>query len=229
MDELDVGAVAGDRFKPGNDAFYVRGKGHAAKLDFAGLAMAFRGHLLLGLDLARSIGGAGSWLEAALVVPDAFRRERTPGERSYIRVSAGLDYNFSGRTYGFIEYHFNSAGAGAPAAYLALFDKTAYRDGAVYLLGQHYLNVGTTVQISPLLPFTGLLIANLNDGSFVLAPSADYNVAENVYLALGAYLGIGRRPEAAPGSLPDAPVAGLLRSEFGTYPAMLYASFRLYF
>jgi len=229
MDELDVGAVAGDKLKPANDAFYVRGKGHAARIDFAGLAMAFRGHLLLGLDLARAVGGAGSWLEAALVVPDAFRRERTPGERSYVRVSAGLDYNFSATTYGFVEYHFNSAGAAGPEAYLARLDTTAYRDGAVYLLGQHYVNVGTTIQITPLLPVTGLIIANLNDGSFVVAPSADYNVAENVDLAVGAYLGIGRRPEAAPESPPDAPVPGLLRSEFGAYPAMIYASFRLYF
>jgi hypothetical protein len=229
MDELDVGAVAGDRFKPANDAFYVRGKGHAAKIDFAGLAMAFRGHLLVGLDLARSLGGAGSWLEAALVVPDAFRPERTPGERSYVRVSTGLDYTFRGGTYAFVEYHFNSAGAAAPDAYLALFDTTAYRDGAAYLLGRHYMNAGTTIQITPLLPFTGLIIANLNDGSFILAPSADYNVAENVYLALGAYLGIGRRPEAAPDFPLDAPVPGLFRSEFGAYPAMVFASFRLYF
>jgi hypothetical protein len=229
MDEVDMGAVAGERFRLAEDAFYVRGKVHAAGTDIAGLAMDFRGHLLLGLDLARAIGGAGSWLEAALVVPEAFRRERTPGDRSYVRISAGLDYNFSGSTYGFVEYHFNSAGAAAPEAYLALLDTTAYREGAVYLMGRHYVNVGTTIRISPLLPFTGLVIANLNDGSFVVAPSADYNVAENVDLALGAYLGIGRRPEAAPESPPDAPFPDLLRSEFGAYPAMAYASFRLYF
>jgi hypothetical protein len=229
LEEIDVGAVAGDRFSPGKDAFFVRGKIHEFKTDITGLAMAFRGHLLVGLDLARSIGGAGSWLEAAYVVPDAFRKSRTPGERNYFRASAGLDYNFSSKTYGFVEYHFNSAGAADPEAYLSLFTTTAYRDGAVYLLGRHYVNAGATYQISPLLPFTGLVIVNLTDGSFVLAPSVDYNIAQNIYLAGGAYWGVGQRPEISPGDESPAPVPSALQSEFGSYPAMVYASFRIYF
>jgi hypothetical protein len=225
MDELDVGAVAGDKIEPANNAFFVRGKVHGFKTDIAGLALAFRGHLLLGLDLARPIGGAGSWLEAAVVLPGTFRRSGAAGEKSYFRASAGLDYTFSGGTYGFIEYHFSSAGGADPDAYPGRLGTTAYKDGATYLLGRHYLNLGATWQASPLLPVTGLVIVNLTDGSFVLAPSADCNLAENIYLALGAYLGVGRRPEAAAEALP----AGGFRSEFGSYPGMIYASFRVYF
>jgi hypothetical protein len=225
MDELDVGAVAGDGFAPANNAFYVRGKVHGFKTDIAGLAMAFRGHLLLGLDLARSIGGAGSWLEAAVVVPGTFRRSGSGGEKSYVRATAGLDYTFRGGTYGFIEYHFNSAGGADPDAYPGRIGTTAYADGATYLLGRHYLDLGATWQATPLLPVTGLVIVNLTDGSFVLAPSADYNVAEDIDLAMGAYLGVGRRPETAAVSLPS----GRFRSEFGSYPGMVYASFRVYF
>lgn len=229
VEELDLGAVSGRSFDALKDAFYARGRIHRLNADISGLAMAFRGHLLIGLDLARSIGGAGSWLEAAYVVPDAFREEKRPGEEGYFRASAGLDYNFSAGLYGFAEYHFNSAGAAAAEDYLSFLDKAAYRDGAVYLLGRHYLSGGLTYQLSPLLPVTGLVIVNLTDPSFVIAPSLEYNIAENIYLAGGAYLGIGRAPEIGPGPPPDLLRPSILHSEFGAYPDLVYGSFRVYF
>jgi hypothetical protein len=227
MDELDTGVVAGRNFAAGNNAFFIRGKTYQLRTDISGLLLAFRNHLLVGLDLARALGGAGFWAEAAWVFPDAFRKERRETEKSYCRVSLGLDYSPSGRTYGFIEYHFNSAGAGRPEDYIALLDAIAYRDGAVYLLGRHYLNFGTTVQISPLLPFTGLVILNLNDRSVVLAPQLEYNIAENIYLAGGAYIGFGQKPETIFSS-PDSS-SRLFHSEFGAYPDMIFTSFRVYF
>jgi len=233
MDELDMGVVAGRDLAAVGDAFFVRGRTHQLETDIAGTVMAFRGHLMLGLDVARSIGGAGAWLEAAYVLTDALGMEGALAGRNYFRASAGLDYNFSGKTYGFVEYHFNSAGASDPAEYLGLLATPAYRDGADYLLGRHYASVGTTYQITPLLPFTGLAIVNLNDLSLVVAPAADYNVAENVYLAAGAYMGIGKRPELAGGVPPPDPVnalvPGAFRSEFGAYPGLVYVSFRIYF
>lgn len=229
MEELDMGVVAGDKFKAGNNAFYLRGKTHAVNTDISAMAMTFRNHLLLGLDLARSIGGAGAWLEAAYVIPDALLKNGTAGEKNYFRASAGVDFNFSPKTYGFVEYHFNSAGRNEPDDYLSLVGTLPYRDGAVYLLGRHYVGVGSTYQISPLLPFTGLLIANISDLSFVFAPSVDYNISQNIYLGGGAYIGVGKRPEILPDSPRPDPQPGLLHSEFGAYPDMIYASFRVYF
>jgi hypothetical protein len=228
MDELDVGAVAGAGFRAGTSAFYLRGKTRAFGADVSAVAMAFRRNLLLGLDLARSVGGAGAWLEAAYVVPEAFTGSEEKGPR-YFRASAGLDYNFGPKTYGFVEYHFSSAGAKEPESYPGLAGAMPFRAGAVYLLGRHYLSLGGTYQITPLLPFTGLVIANLGDLSLVLAPSLELNLSQDVYLAGGAYLGLGKTPEylappPAPGSRPD-----LLHSEFGSYPDMVYASFRIYF
>jgi hypothetical protein len=228
MDELDMGAVAGDRFSARTSAFFLRGKVHTLKTDISAMAMAFRDHLMLGLDLARSVGGAGTWLEAAYVIPEAFL-ESASGEKDYFRVSAGVDYNFSSKVYGFTEYHFNSAGARGPESYLALFRTTAYRDGADYLLGRHYLSVGSTWQASALIPVTGLLIVNLGDPSLIAAPSLDYNISQNIYLGGGAYLGIGRRPEFT-GFLTTPPAGpDLLHSEFGSYPRVVYLSFRVYF
>jgi hypothetical protein len=218
MDELDMGFVAGKDFKSDNNAFFLRGKTYKFQTDISGVLMEFRKHLLLGLDVARAIGGAGFWLEAAYVIPDFFREEKDPEEKNYFRASVGMDYNLNSKTYGFVEYHFNSAGKNDPEQYNDLFNLAAYRDGSVYLLGKHYINIGSTYQLSPLLPFTGLLILNLSDWSLILSPRFEYNIAENIYLSAGAYLGWGKNPE---------PV--LMRSEFGSYPDMLFTSFRIYF
>ena len=227
LDELDLGAVAGRDFTAGKSAFFVRGKTHQLKTDISGLLVAFRDHLLLGLDMARALGGAGFWAEAAWVILDAFQEVSGEKEKGYGRISLGLDYSFSGTTYGFIEYHFSSAGSGRPEDYTRFLSTTPCQDGAVYLLGRHYLNVGATIQISPLVPFTGLVIFNLGDGSAVLAPQLEYNIAENIYLAGGGYIGFGKRPEMILRS--DGLTMRLLRSEFGAYPDMLFTSFRVYF
>ena len=227
MDELDMGFVAGDDFRSDNNAFFLRGKAYTFQTDVSAILLGFRRHLLLGLDVARAIGGAGFWLETAYVVPDYFRKEKDQKEKNYFRATVGMDYNFNSKTYGFVEYHFNSAGGDEPEKYKDLIRLAAYQDGSVYLLGKHYLNIGSTYQLSPLLPFTGLLILNLSDGSLVLSPMLEYNIAENIYLAAGAYLGWGQNPELVLGPITTRPL--LLRSEFGSYPDMFFTSFRIYF
>jgi len=231
MDELDFGYIPGKDFKFENSAFYARGKVYLFKTDFSFLLMGFRENLLIGLDITRSIGGAGAWLEAALVDPDFFNKESelTPQEKqyreTYFRASIGMDYNFSGTFYGFCEYHFNSAGKSEPGEYGELFYETAYTEGAAYLMGKHYLNLGMTYQINPLLPFSGVVFVNLSDGSMTFSPSLEYNIAENVYLGGGAYIGIGKRPEI----LDQSGNIVRFHSEFGAYPAMFFTSFRIYF
>lgn len=228
MDELDFGFVAGQDFAWKKSAFFARGKVYILKTDLSLLLLGFRQHLLLGFDMTRAIGGAGFWLETAYVVPEFFKKEDEKLDRdNYFRASIGLDYNFGGKTYGFAEYHFNAAGRQKPEDYLENFNSPAYQDGAVYLMGKHYLNVGITYQIHPLIPFTGLIIWNLSDGSLVLSPTAEYNIAENIYLMLGAYIGLGKKPEQVLSAfaLPET----RLQSEFGAYPGMFFTAFRIYF
>ena len=69
------------------------------------------------------------------------------------------------------------------------------------------------------------MFINLNDGSVTLSPMLEYNIAENIYLGGGAYIGIGKRPEL----VDIASRAFSFHSEFGAYPAMFYTSFRVYF
>jgi len=217
MGELDAGVVAGDDFDSEESAAYLRAKYYLFRTDVSVIALAFRENLLIGLDMARSVGGAGVWLEAAQVYVNSFA-DRDQYADDYTRLSAGFDYAFSGESYFFCEYHFNGPGTNKAEEYATNSVQTAYLEGATYLMGKHYLTPGMSYQITPLLTSDVELLTNLSDPSTYLLVSAEYNLAPNVYLTGGMYTGIGR-------SLSD-----LLeyRSEFGAYPDLFFSSFRWY-
>ena len=104
------------------------------------------------------------------------------------------------------------------------FSKPAYTEGSVYLMGRHYLIPGITYQLNPLITFTGQSLINLADRSIFAAPQAEYNIASDFYLGAGAFISLGRKPAANGEGTP-----GILRSEFGAYPNIYFASFRYYF
>ena len=226
MDELDFGYVAGEDFAFDQSAFFLRAKTYLLKTDLSLLLMGFREHLMVGFDLSRAVGGASVWLETAYVSPDFFNSEPEKQD-PYFRGSLGVDFNFKGGWYTFLEYHYSSAGENRAEDYLNLLDSTAFQDGSVYLLGKHYLGLGMTKQVTGLITATGFVLANLSDGSFSLSPQLEYNIAENVYISAGAYIGLGKGPEYVLGPLDENPL--LFHSEFGAYPDMIYTSFRFYF
>ena len=223
LSEIDAGYVSGKNLRLSESACYSRVKFNLRKTDVSLLLMGFRRHLLTGLDLARSIGGAGVWFETAYVFVEVMRN--LPGEQNgYLRASTGLDYSFTGKTYAFVEYHFNGAGSGSREAYPGTIGTPAYTDGSVYLLGRHYLAPGVTYQLSPLLSLTAQALFNLTDPSLFFTPQMEYNVASNFYLGVGAHVGLGKSPALVAGS-----GSTTLRSEFGAYPDVLFGSFRWYF
>lgn len=226
LGELDTGYVFGRDFAFKKSAFFVRGKVNVLNTDLSLLLLGFQEDFLAGIDVARSLGGSGIWLEAAYVLPGAFRREE-PKAASYARITAGIDRSLGDRVYAFLEYHYNSAGSAEPETYPALFSRPAYTRGAAYLMGRHYLAAGLNYQVTPLIPASGLILWNMSDGSLAFSPQAEYNISENIYLGAGAYLGLGRRPLTSlfGGSGPE-PVLG---SEFGSYPDFAFLSFRVYF
>ena len=224
LSEIDAGYILGKDFEFKNSAFYGRVKFNVKKTDAALLFMGFRENLLAGLDLAGAIHGGGYWIETAFVFVDAMKRRDEESDGNYFRASSGIDYSFSGKTYGFIEYHFNGAGVSRPEDYLLNYSRSAYADGAVYLLGRHYLIPGINYQLSPLVTFNGQALINITDPSVFVTPQIEYNLAPNAYLGAGAFIGIGRRPAAiAEGSLQE------LHSEFGGYPNIYFGFIRYYF
>jgi hypothetical protein len=228
LDELDIGYVAGKDLAWKKSAAFARVRVNIWDTDLTIMSAAFRQNLLLGVDMTRSLGGAGVWLEGAYVMPDLLKEDAGSGrEDDYLGVAVGLDYNFDFNLYVFVEYYFNSAGSNNPEDYITVSTHTAYRDGAVYLLGQHYINLGLTYQLHPLIPVSALFMWNVTDLSLMVNLSLEYNIAENIYLTAGTYIGFGAGPEkieVAPGVYVPR-----LYSEFGAYPEMVYTSFRIYF
>ncbi len=225
MGELDVGAVFGDRFSLRSGAVFLRGKLYLLETDFALMGMLFRKHLLLGVDLARSVGNAGTWLEAAWTVEEAVGASRSNG--SYARISGGFDTHFSNGVYGFVEYHFNGAGGAQARQYFDLLGEVAFTEGGVYLMGRHYVAPGLTYQVTPLLTVSAQALVNLKDGSVFVAPRVEYSLAEDAVLEAGAFYSSGRRMQATSG--PSGRTKGEPQSEFGLYPAVYTTSLRVYF
>lgn len=217
MGEFDLGIVFGNDFNADESAAFIRMKSYLFKTDITLMTMVFKENILLGLDLVRSIGGAGTWLEAAHTFSDAANDYRP--EEDYFRLSIGADYSFTSRLYGFIEYHFNGAGTGNSADYFSAASETAFTEGAVYLLARHYISPGVSFEITPLLSFGSQLLFNIEDGSALLSPSLEWSVSQNVYAGLSAFIGLG---EESPD--PERP-----ENEFGLYTDTYFASLSFYF
>jgi hypothetical protein len=226
LSEIDAGYVAGEHLKYKRSALFLRGRSNLFRTDVSVTAIDFQDNLLLGLDLTRSLAGAGVWFEGAYVFADALAASSGPGSRNYFRSSIGCDYSLRDGTYLFIEYHFNQAGASHPADYFSSLNTTAYRNGSVYLLGRHYLAPGVKYQATPLITITSEALFNLGDPSVFLLPQVEYDVAENISVSAGAYAGLGRRAKNV-STEPLLPVIEA-QSEFGAYPSYYFVFFRIY-
>jgi len=202
MGEVDLGVVFGDKFKREESAAFIRSKVYFLKTDVTAMVMYFKENYLAGLSMARSIGDAGSWLEAAYVFS---------GEDS--------SEDYSDKIYSYIEYHYNGAGDSDPHQYFRHIGETAYTDGAVYLLARHYIAPGFNWQLTPLLTFNGQALINLNDGSFLVSPLFSYSLADEVTMEIGAFVGIGKSSDTV--LQPE--------SEFGLYSDVYFASVNIYY
>ena len=220
MGEVDTGYIFGNKFNFDKSAVFLRTQLNAVETDFSILLLEFQRDLLVGFDIARGIGGAGFWLETAYVFTEPFNDD-SDTLNNYLRTSVGFDYSFGGETYAFIEYHFNGAGTKKPENLLTNLDKPAYTRGGVYLLGVHYLAPGFTHQLTPLISFSGQMLFNLSDPSTWIAPQIAYNVAEDIHLSVGGFISVGKRPKNGDTTQ--------FQSEFGSYPNLLFSSFRVYF
>jgi len=227
MGEIDAGYVAGEDFKPGEDAWFLRAKYYALRSDISVMGILFHRNTMIGIDIARALGGAGIWMEAAYVFAENLQQPGyEPQDNDYARASIGADYSLRDGTYIFGEYHFNGAGAIHPEEFSYEDNPVAYGPGTVYLIGKHYLAPGIVYQVTPLISITVPALINLGDPSAYVMPSAEYNIAQNIYLSGGVHLGIGKNP------IPRAYYVAnplMLKSEFGAYPDMCYFSMRIYF
>ena len=105
-------------------------------------------------------------------------------------------------------------GAKEPEQYAANTMQPIYARYPVTLMGQDYLMSSLQYQLSPLWSFSFSSMHNGNDGSSLILPELDWNVAEDWWLNGGGSLSGG------------APETG--KSEFGSLPDQFTLSLRHY-
>jgi len=140
-----------------------------------------------------------------------------------LRAAAGADRRFGvlGRDLHFLaELQHDGLGATSSDEFASVLASPAYRRGELQALGRDEALVDASWQLHPLVATELLAIANLRDGSTLLAPAASVSLSDEVAARLGLYVTAG---DGSVGAL------GLPRSEYGAVPAYLYLSFTAFF
>ncbi|NOY81463.1 MAG: hypothetical protein GXP31_10720 [Kiritimatiellaeota bacterium] len=223
--DADLIYVAGRRFDIENSGPVARLRANWAGTDAAVLAAFFRQDLIVGVDLAGSLFGAGWWFETAATWP-ADSADPLRKDDPYWRLSTGVDRQLTEALYGFVEYDFISFGATGSGGFPDVLREPAVNRGLVTTLGRHYLTLGFRRQFHPLLWAAVDCLANLSDPSALFSTRFEWSLGDEAVLAVGAYLPAGRRPRPPPVGPPS--IANW-HDEFGAYPRSVFLQLRLYF
>lgn len=189
-----------DHFKRWNGAF--RFLTNYREYDVSVMGGYFDNRLLAGGDFA------GNFFDAGLRGEGIFSADRNSLSRSFVKFILGLDYQFTAKLYGLIEYQYNGEGQTEENKY----ELQRLFTGEILNLNRNYLFVDVTYQIHPLVNTAIGFNLNLNDGSGFLSPVVTYSMQSNVDVSFGGLVVFGKE-----------------RSEYWYYPASLYLKGTQYF
>jgi hypothetical protein len=195
-----ISAVYAPQRVHGGDALAFQWHGNKAGIDFSLMAMRFMRARVVGVELTGQAGGAGLRAEFTRTLP-----ERAP---AHTRVVLGVDYAFENTLALTGELYYNGAGARDRQHY----DFASLSAGRIQSVARHYAGAHAAYDITPLLKLNVHLVANLDDGSRFIAPSATYSWKTNLDLTFGMqYAG------------------GSGGSEFGHFQKVFYLQLQRYF
>jgi len=225
MGEVDLGYVFGHHADWKKSAAFARVRFPIGSYDISVIAMEYKTHLMTGLNVSGSIGGAGVWFEGSYTFAGLLEDGKNMDfDQSFVRLSTGFDYYFPHDIYFFLEYHYSQAGTLKSEEYYAnaKLQEAAYSDSGVYLMGEHYLAPGLSWQIHPLVTFAFSVLFNCSDPSAMISASLDWSVVEDVAISAGANISVGKKIDIS-GLFPK------INSEFGQYPNIYYVDLKMYF
>ena len=194
--EFDLGFVFGES-REASAAFFQLSDNYAGK-DWQITLLRFAEKNLLGFGMETALGQFGFWVEAAKVF----------GQRKYIRVSTGLDYAFSDRALGQIEYHYNGVKLDQIQEGKENLQGARLPVGVMFR-GENYLIPNLTYQLGPLWKMGFQGIFNTSDNSSFLSIFTAYNVKENIDANFTYYHFQGDRESSEYGLNPDIVYLGL--------------------
>jgi hypothetical protein len=188
------------KFKAANYGFRFRT--NLFEYDFAVVGAYFDKRVIIGGDFA------GNFFEAGLRGEGIISADRNDLSSNFIKFILGMDYQFTSKLYGLVEYQYNGEGFTNKNKYQLL----RLLNGEILNLSKNYIFLQSTYQLHPLVTTSVSLNCNLNDGSGFAAVSASYNALENLYINLGAQITYGSQFD-----------------EYWYYPSSLYVSGEFYF
>lgn len=181
---------------------------------------------VLGGSVVTSVGPVGLTSDVAVTLPAV-------GD-PYLRATLGTLWRPTTTTTVTAEAYVQTLGSTKPANHLQTTTLPAFQRNEIWLMGVLYASVAVSQEITPTVSANVAVVGNLLDPSAFVAPSLAWSVAGNVDLAVGGFVGVGKRPrELTPDDL--ARLAGgdlaldYLGSEFGTYPGVAFVQVRTYF
>ena len=139
------------------------------------------------------------------------------------RGTIGVDHQFrpyNRDLYFVMEYQHDGLAASSPEEYLALFQTDPFLRGELQVLGRNETAVQASYQLHPLWTVAALGLWNLNDGSFLVAPSVARSLSNEASVNGGVFFGFGDDE-----STPATP----LPSEYGAAGITAYVSVSLFF
>lgn len=178
------GAVTADA-----STFALHWHGRVGGLGTTAMAARDRGDWTAALGLSGALGGAVWNLEA---VPTW---EADGGVRTSALANISNAVTLAGRNATvFAEYFHNGFGVGDDRPLDALPNGLSDRlsRGQLFNTGRDYLAAGLTLEWTPLVTLTPVVIANLSDGGAYLAGDVDWSLSDNAVLKLGVRVPVGR-------------------------------------
>ncbi|RME28493.1 MAG: hypothetical protein D6798_02270 [Deltaproteobacteria bacterium] len=171
-----------------------------------------------GLSVASAVGAVGVHGDASVTLPPGHLDGRDPTEDVYVRAVVGADWRPNADLTLSGEAYVQTNGATDPADYLSQAMGDRYLRGELWALGRSYVGLSAAWQVSGTVAANLAAIGNLEDGSAMLLPGLSVSVADDADLSLGAYVGLGDRPD------------GLTwNSELGFVPTTAYSRMAMYF
>jgi hypothetical protein len=191
---------------------------HLGAADVGCMAGRFHGDTVAGGFLTADVRGTGVRGEVAFTDSgDSF--DAVIHREHFWRASAGIDRQLTATLEVTAELAWNGFGVSRASAYPLVAATDRVRRGEVNALGQHYAGASLSWQAHPLLSLVGAGLANLDDGSVLLLPHADWSLSDSLSAVFGGAFSIGSGLRAD----------GTPATEYGAAPQALYAAIKVYF
>jgi len=207
--QLGAVAVFGDQ--PRNNSYLMTFSENIGQADLLVLAGSLRDRPMLGFGLAGELGPVG--LKGELSWYRGQRVGQSGGDlrRQFAIGAFELWYRFNNGLVLLAEYLYNGPGSDEPADYPVVAGSAPLSEGLTFLLARHYLLLGPSYELHPLVTANGLVIFNMQDSSCLLRPQLAVSLSDNLQLDLFWAVAVGDKPALQP-------VTGLplTRSEFGS-------------